>query len=68
MGETERLTSIPYTNPMGSDHMGVLLDITPNHWRYMYPNIRYAYECIAFKIDQIILEVKCEIVMPSYSP
>ena len=34
MGETERLTSIPYTNPMGSDHMGVLLDTTPNHWRY----------------------------------
>ena len=34
VGETERLTSIPYTNPVGSDHMGVLLDINPDHWRY----------------------------------
>ena len=25
-------------------------------------------ECSAFKMDQIILEVKCEIVMSSYSP
>ena len=34
MGETERLTSIPYPNLIDSSHMGVLLDITPNHWRY----------------------------------
>ena len=30
MGETGRLTSISYTNLIGSDHMDILIDITLN--------------------------------------
>ena len=67
MGETERLTSIPYTNPVGSDHMGVLLDITLNHCGHSsntnynsYPNpvLSYAkwltlYHHVARQLQQV---------------